>query len=64
MTYSGPESKSEKNQHEFVWSCQVLGNSHGTLFTGHEGVDKTKARLLKLLVAEYGFDDFRLHQDL
>jgi hypothetical protein len=22
-----------------------LGNSHGTLFTGHKGVDKTKARL-------------------
>ncbi len=24
---------------------EVLGNSHGTLSTGHEGVDKTKARL-------------------
>jgi hypothetical protein len=24
---------------------EVLGNSHGTLFTGHKGVDKTKARL-------------------
>jgi hypothetical protein len=24
---------------------EVLGYSHGTLFTGHEGIDKTKARL-------------------
>ncbi len=24
---------------------EVLGNSHGTLFAGHEGVDKTRARL-------------------
>jgi hypothetical protein len=24
---------------------EVLGNNHGTLFTGHGGVDKTKAKL-------------------
>ncbi len=27
---------------------EVLGNRHGTLFTGHEGVDKTKARLQQI----------------
>jgi hypothetical protein len=54
-----------ENRPECAWyypTTKLLTvTSHGTLLTGHEEVDKTKATLL---VAKYGSKHFRLHQEL
>jgi hypothetical protein len=64
MAYSGSESKSEESQHEFVWSCQITKSKK---FCEHRsqrsGQNKSQTTTI-LLVAEYGFGNFRLHQDL